>query len=98
MRFEYARIFSNDILVFVVIFSYAKKPDSGSVMWLNFLCILLPCMLVGQAALLAYLVVKGAAVAWPFLIPLIIAMVLWSFKLDRCTFWLRLIFQPTEVW
>jgi hypothetical protein len=117
MRFQYARIFSNDILIFVVIFTYAtmapilswfvapgfvlmeaayrhnyifnyaKKPDSGGVMWLNFLRILLPCMLVGQTALLAYLVVKEATVAWPFLIPLIIATILWSFYVGQKHFW-----------
>jgi hypothetical protein len=54
------------------IFNYPNTPDSGGVMWLMFMAVVLVCIVIAQLTLFGFLGIKKAGVAISTMIPLMI--------------------------
>ncbi|GAX10877.1 hypothetical protein FisN_31Hh086 [Fistulifera solaris] len=60
------------------VYIYPTNPDSGGVIWLNFIRIIQTCMVIGQVTIAGLLGIKQASIGAPLMIPLIIITLLFN--------------------
>jgi hypothetical protein len=65
------------------VYIYARNPDSGGYLWLNFIQILTTCLLIAEITVVGMLALKKATIATPLMFPLIIATALFSFYIRQ---------------
>lgn len=49
------------------VYIYPTKPDSGGVIWMNFIKVILSCMLIAQITILGLLSLKEATIGSPMM-------------------------------
>ena len=65
------------------VYIYPSKPDSGGELFLGFINLCLPLMLVAQVTLLGVFTLKQAVIAAPMMFPLIIITILFNFYIRQ---------------
>lgn len=65
------------------VYIYNPFPDSGGQLWIQFIRLILSCMLVAEITLAGVLALKKAAVAAPMMAPLIIATILFYMYVNQ---------------
>jgi hypothetical protein len=68
------------------VYVYPTRPDSGGKLWINFIRILLVCILIAQFTIFGLLGLKQAKIGAPLMIPLIIIQVLFGAYIKQMHF------------